>query len=400
MLVIGISNHTTHKDSRGLLMRLGIIFSFMMLLTIGITIVFPSTGQTQDSSADTMEKEIKELKKENEDLKNRLDNLEIANEETKLFIENYSKLVEISGYADVEYQFTNQQNENNKFRIHHLSLFFNKDIQKEWKLFSEVEYEDAPLIESSSSANTVQGKIFVEQVYIEYHPELNWDVRIGRFITPAGIWSIYHYPPYVPTQREPLLFNVIFPETSDGAQIITSFPFEKFNLDTHLYIANGSGNSGGTDLNNNKAVGARLNFDSLSNLSGGASYYREKDNTDSLNSSYGLHLLFSHADLKIQTEYAIRRHEPQNTANFNDASWYAQVSYDIGKWTIAGRYDWYDPNGKAGGDSQLRYTGALNYHFAHNVIGKAEFNRNEYEDPSKKDYNELILSMVVAMGDL
>ncbi|MBI5469070.1 MAG: porin [Deltaproteobacteria bacterium] len=350
---------------------------------------------------DHLEQEIEELKKENSEIKKRVNDAETEGEETRHSLGLLSKLVDVSGYADAEFVFTGQEDENNKFRIRHLSLFFTKDIQKEWKLFTEVEFEDAPRIESNPANDTVsksQGTLFVEQMYIEYHPTTSWDLRVGRFLTPAGIWPIYHYPPYVPTQTSPLFYKVIFPEVSDGLLLRNSFTVLDSALDTHLFAANGSGNPGKTDRNQNKGAGARVNLGILNGLSMGASFYGEKDNQDIRRSSYGAHLLYSLAGLRLQTEFAFRHNNA--SGGFNDRGLYAQLSYDLNSWEIAGRADWYDRNDKVSKDAHYRYTGALNYHFAHNVVGKAEYNRNEFDDPFIKDYNEVIMAIVVAIGDL
>lgn len=362
-------------------------------------------AETTDDKLDRMERELREIRKENEELKKRVENVEADGEETKYNFGLLSKMVDVSGYADVEFRHTDEQGESDGFRVRHLSLFFTKDIQPEWKLFTEIEYEDAPLIESehtTDDADKVQGKVFVEQMYIEYHPSLTLDVRLGRFLTPAGIWNIYHYYPYVPTQTRPLMVRKVFPQVSDGVQVRKSFQLGGSMLDAHLYVANGAGNPGRLDRNEQKAVGARLNFspDLLSGVSVGGSAYRERDNSDVVRTTLGAHLHVTFHDLELQGEYAWRDNDPETGAEFNDTGFYAQLAWDIGDWTLAARYDWYDPNDTSPEADMFRYTAALNYHFAHNVVGKAEYNRNEFDDPATADFNEVILAIVVAIGDL
>ncbi len=385
-------------------MRLKDRFTFLILALSAVFILAALPVQAQEDRIDRLEKEVEGLKKENEALKDRVDAVEAEGEEIKHGVGTLSRLVEVSGYADAEFTFTDNEAENNRFRIRHLSLFFTKDIQREWKLFTEIEFEDAPRIESNTASDTVnksQGTLFVEQMYIEYHPRVTWDLRVGRFLTPAGIWAIYHYPPYVPTQTGPLFYKVIFPEVSDGVQLRNSFTIKDSALDTHLYVANGGGNPGRLDRNQNKAVGLRVNYEFLGGVSAGASYYREKDNSDLMRNSYGVHLLVNYGpSLRFQAEYALRHNSPEGADSFYDKGLYALAAYDIGRWTVAGRYDWYDENSSDPQKDQFRYTGALNYHFAHNVIGKAEYSKYVFDDPSKKDFNEFIMAIVVAIGDL
>jgi hypothetical protein len=355
-------------------------------------------------------KQLSEYQKTFDELKEKTENLqrilnEVENESMEAQESFISGLVNISGYADAELRITDDDNANNSFRIRHLSLFFTKRVQKKWQFFSEIEFEDAPFIESehtTDNADTVQGKILVEQAYIEYQPQLGVELRFGRFLTPAGIWNIFHYYPYVPTQTRPIFVRKIFPSYSDGIQARKAFNLSQGMLDTHLYVANGSGNPGKLDRNNEKAIGARFNFsnDTLDGMDVGFSYYRDVDNDKSTNSSYGVHLKLIHGDYKLQSEYAVRDNDPDGASDFKDVGFYAQLSYDYKKWTFAGRYDWYDLNDTISNNDQYRYTTAINYHLAHNLIGKIEYNINEYDDPAIDDYNELITSIVIAIGDL
>lgn len=369
---------------------LPLVFAVAALLTLAPP---PSMAETRG-----LEEEVKEIKK-------RVEEIENEQEEERHRSTVLSRLVDVSGYADVEFILTSEEGENNRFRVKHLALFFSKEVGRRWKLFSEIEYEDAPVIEADSSTDTVktaQGKVFLEQMYIEYKPKVDYDIRAGRFLTPAGIWNIYHYPPYVPFQTAPLFIRNVFPEVSDGIQVRKTFAVRDSTLDAHVYAANGSGNPGRLDRNENKAVGARLNYpvEALGGLEFGASYYREEDNSGVMKSSYGAHLLFTKSKFEFQGEFAFRNNHPDNSRDFVDRGAYGQLSYSTGDWTLAGRYDWYDADSTDARNDRFRYTAALNYRFAHNVLGKAEYNRNEFDDAAVKDYNEVIFAIAVAIGDL
>lgn len=376
-----------------------IIVSLVLLYAFGPV----SAVAKEPSSQLTNQERIKELEAKTHELQRMLE--EIENESLEAQESLVSDFVNISGYADAELRISTNDNDNNSFRIRHLSLFFSKRVQKNWLFFSEIEFEDAPVIESihdADVAGTVQGKILIEQVYIEYQPQLGLELRFGRFLTPAGIWNIFHYYPYVPTQTRPIFIRKIFPEYSDGIQIRRAFNMANTSFDSHLFISNGSGNPGRLDRNNEKAVGARLNFskDILDGLDAGISLYSDFDNNKSRNNSYGFHLKLAHKDFNLQAEYASRNNSPAAGSDFNNSGLYTQLSYDFNKLTFAGRYDWYDLSDEISNNDQTRYTAALNYHFAHNVVGKIEFNVNDYEDPAEEDYNELITSIVIAIGDL
>jgi len=334
----------------------------------------------------------------------RVRDLEAGQEEV---ISRLDSSVKVGGYASVEYYFTDEQNQNSSFRVRHFSLFFSKAIQDEWELFTEVEFEDAPFIEAAhanpanNTVATVQGKFLVEQMYVKYHPSVRWDLVTGRFLTPAGLWNVYHYYPYVPTQQRPFMVRVLYPQWSDGLQLRYALTPSFGLIDTHLYVANGAGNPGRLDRNVSKALGAKINFipNLHSDVQIGASIYREKDNFNVIRTTYGTHLMARVNNLGLQTEFAHRQNSPLGALKFSDYSIYAQLTYDFDKWTVAGRYDWYNDNSLLVQSNRYRYTGAINYHFAHNVVGKIEYNRNKFDNPAIKDFHEVIAAISVAIGD-
>jgi len=330
----------------------------------------------------------------------RIRDLEAGHEEVTTRLDSG---VKVGGYASVEYGLTDQQARNSGFRLHHFSLFFSKAIQKDWQLFSEVEFEDAPLIQANpnNGTSTVQGKFLVEQMYIKYHPSVRWDVVAGRFLTPFGVWNIYHYAPYVPTQRRPLMIRSLFPVFSDGLQLRYAFNLGFGLINSQFYIANGAGNPGRRDMNVSKAVGGKINIAPylLGDLNVGASIYRDKDNFNATGTTYGLHLVGHYHNAGIQAALAYRENKPLNAIRFKNVSTYTQLSYDVDRWTLAARYDWLNINSRLPLSNQYRYTGAVNYHFWHNVIGKVEYNYNRFDNPVIKNFQEVIFSLAVAIGD-
>lgn len=357
-----------------------------------------------DESTDSLIKDVEWLKQENRQLKERVKSLEVKDEQ---YAFTDKKQINISGYADVEYDFSSQPGVNDHFRLRHLSLFFSQNIQKDWNLFSEIEWEDAPMIQANSATDTVakaQGLFMMEQMYIQHRPDPEFDVSAGRLLTPAGIWLIYHYSPYVPTQERPLHIKLIFPQYSDGILVRRSFNLLNSLIDTHFYIANGQGSPGSTDRNSNKAGGLRLNAAASlvkGKLEYGGSYLSQKDAAGTYQNSYGLHFIMNYHALGLQSEYATRHNMPLGGAdNYWDTGLYAQGTYDINKWTLAARWDWYNNNSLTPQNDHYVYTGAINYHFAHNIIGKVELHQHEFNNPIAKNYYLGIVSVALSLGDL
>ncbi|MBE9527727.1 MAG: hypothetical protein IME99_00650 [Proteobacteria bacterium] len=375
------------------------VYTLSIILLFLFAVAMPAGATSDTERIERLERELKELKKG-------VAEAEAEGEEVRHKLGLIGRAVDVSGYADVELILTDQKEQNNRFRVRHLSLFFTKEIVKGWKLFTEIEYEDAPLFRANTGAdtvNTAQGDVYVEQMYVEYRRSLDLDFRVGRVLTPAGIWSIYHYPPYVPTQSNPIMYKLLFPKVSDGLQVRKSFTINDSPLDTHLYVANGAGNPGRLDRNGNKAIGGRINYsiDLLDGLDLGGSFYGERDNDDIRRATYGAHLLLNLDRLSLQSEYAVRHNSPPGSGtDYDDKGLYAQLTYHKDRWGFTGRYDWFDENNTLSTGDRYRYTGAVNYNIAHNLVGKAELSRNNFDDPATDDYNELIFAIVVAIGDL
>lgn len=353
---------------------------------------------------DQLYQDVETLKKENELLQDRLKNLEVQNEEDS-FTEK--KKVTISGYSDIEYDFTNQPGVNDHFSLNHLSLFFSEKLLKEWSLFSEVEFSGGTGIQSNTASDTVaasQGGISVEQMLIKYRPAPELEFALGRFLTPAGLWLIYHYPPFVPTQQQPLFLQNIFPGFSDGLKLDYTFNAFDSTVDAQVYVSNGSGNPGSIARNSGKSIGGRLDLTtdiSDNRLEYGASFLSATDSTGMYQNSYLAHLKFNLRALGLQTEYAARQNMALGaSSNFWDAGYYAQGTYDINKWTLAARWDWYNSDMQTALNDQYVYTGAVNYHFSHSLVGKVEFDQYNFSNPSMGNYYATIVSLAVALGDL
>lgn len=328
-------------------------------------------------------------------------------EELRLELENKIK---ISGYTDVEYHLPS--NANHGFRLHHLSLFFQKQLDEKWRFFSEIEYEDAPLIEAETQTVDIGGteydiltgeaggKIFVEAVNIDWSWRSFAMFRWGRFFTPAGIWSVDHYPPFVPTQIRPAHIRKIFPQTAEGMDIFGSIKLGSAFAKYDFYVSNGEGNDAASDNNKDKAVGTRmeLQFPSLMNLSLGGSYYHDHSTADShlLKQAFGAHLKFKMGDLYSQTEAAYARfgsHHDHAMKMPSLSGYYSQWFYELGEWRFGYRFDNFNKNRQTG-DELLTHSVFANYHFTRSVLFKIEQHWYENKLKASASSTGMILSIL------
>ena len=379
-------------------------------------LLFPTAGMTAtleevDQRLKKLEGDVAVTQAESDDLTNRFKN-------------NMS----VTGYADTEYITTNEPGKDDGFRIHHLSLFFKKQISEDLRFFSEIEFEDGSYFDPAkaaaissgtltsasgvSDAKTVgSGKIFAEAVNFDYQWRPSTSIRVGRFFTPAGIWSVDHYPPFVTTQDRPQHIRNIFPQLVDGASLSGNHAVGSGFFTYDLYTGNGETTyfDGAKDNNSTKAAGLRVSatLPIAQHFEVGATVYRDKlklsstDKDQSKKNAKGVHIKIKQSAFGFQAEYAKGSYEPTltpgPTRNYDSKGYYGQFTYDISKWTLGYRFDFFDPNTTATSDLKMKKINSafVNYHVNNNVVLKWEHHLIDLENPASKDYYKDLASIVV-----
>ena len=349
-------------------------------------------------AASTKNEEIALLKEE----------LSIVQDQIEEINQNASKQMRISGYADLELQKSTELGKYTSFRLHHLSLFFEKRIEEKWKFFSEIEFEDAPKFEGAGEAQTppasgeivedAEGKIYVEAVNISYQHDAALNIRGGRFFTPAGIWSVDHYPSFVPTQIRPQHIRQIFPQVIDGLVAYGTVNFNSSFLDYHVYSGNGEGNTGSGDLNSDKSNGARfaLILPWLNYMELGLSAYNDILNDGTKKRATGSHFKIEYRNFAIQGEYAKGVYTIGTNRRSN--GYYAQLLYRPSAVSYGIRHDYYkaDENVASSGNT---FDGVFfNYRVNDSVLFKLEHHLVKSDDSSISSHSESICSLVVYLG--
>lgn len=374
-----------------------------MKSTLAISLLLLVAGVIQSASAASL-RDLEERIQVLEDEK------EISEEERIELVDKIDREMDISGYADVEYHHSTKDADNPGFRLHHLSLFFSKEVASGWKFFSEIEYEDAPKFEGSGKDQVApaegeiiedaKGKIFVEAVNLDYLFDPKLTFRGGRFFTPAGIWSIDHYPPFVPTQLRPQHIRKIFPQLIDGMMIYGIVPIGDSFFSYDLFVGNGEGNIGKKDMNSSKAAGLRtkVSFPVLQKLEVGATIYKDTLNDNTEKTARGLHARINFRDLSLQAEYAKAKLKPVASPEFESSGFYTQLMYDWRDWTFGYRWDTFEKD-DTGLGSEIEATSAfLNFHVNKDIVLKLEHSTYDNEDVTKEDYSTLVFSLVAYLG--
>lgn len=371
-----------------------------IVLLLFVTTTFLSATTWAADQSDDVREQLNVLKDEVLILQDQLEETNIAN----------SNEMKISGYADIEYHNSTATGAEPGFRLHHMSLFFEKRVTDDWKFFSEIEYEDAPFVEygytdddTDSSCDGCYGKIFLEAANFTYSYDPVASFRAGRFFTPAGIWSIDHYPSFTPTQLRPEHVRRIFPQVVDGMGMFGTIAMGNTFLNYDVYLGNGEGNSGKEDSNSDKATGAKVSLllPFLKYFEIGASAYNDTKTVtagDEDKTAVGAHLKLKFSDFTFQAEYATADIDLATGGSYSRTGYYAQLLYDIGLWTFGVRNDFYDENDSS--DLDITFNSVfINYHVNQAVVLKLEHHQVEDEDVTKEDYDHTIASIVMYLGN-
>lgn len=357
--------------------RMKRLFGFAIALTMLVPWASSAPAASKAAAASAgaqaassqIETQIQELQTQAEILQATVENME----------ETLANATIVSGYLDTEYIIDERKGKNDGFRVHHFSLFLEKKFERDWSVFSELEFEDAPYLESTGKTGEFfanQGKILLEQMYTDYQPSQALTFRAGRFLTPAGIWNINHYPPFVTTQSRPQHIRLIFPQYLDGLQVHGAVNAADLLIGYMAYASNGQGNSGTGDGNNDKAFGGRLEISAPAALEvkAGFSALSDKLYGGEKKTSMGADLQVRMRWIKIQSEYAVGRMEPAGRPLYNAIGYYLQVQADVGKWTVFARHDFYNPDDSVASNGTTINTGGLNYHWTPTIVTKVEGN--------------------------
>ena len=370
------------------------------------------------ASVSELEEKINELKQE----------LETTNDILHDLNDRVEYGVEFSGYTDVEYITSNNEDINDSFRMHHFNLQASKNFGNKWYFFSEIEFENAPRYEGEGHeqdpscvatppdtcaegavVHEAKGGIFLEAMNITYRPQQEFNIRFGRTLTPAGIWNVEHYTSIVPTQERPQFITHeegIFPSSLDGAQVFGTVPVRSTFFKYDLYAGNGRGeNPGAEDDNRDKAIGARASFvfPLLTNFELGASYYTDDGDNSHEGEvrliSTGVHGKISDGPLSLQFEVAEGKSD-DGIEEEKARGYYAQLVYDWNKYAFGVRNDFYNPHANEPDLDAGTTVNSLfvNYHVNAHVTLKAEHHMYNHEDSSVDDYYKTIFSVVGYLG--
>ena len=303
--------------------------------------------------------------------------------------ESLASRVKINGYYSFEYFNDTMSGSPNTFRQHNFNLFIGRDWDQ-WRVLSELEFEDGPSFEGEAGTVDGEGGIKMEYAWFEYHHADALKVRGGKFLLPQ-YWNVNHYPPVVLSTTRPLMVRKIYPMDLIGLMLHGKTFWGQMGVEYEIYTGNGNEPAAGTDENENKAVGGHLGFDlgdffdSVSLLHLGSSFYLHDPDDMAGHDVAGADLQFKTRRLELLAEYA-------RDSKADKEGFYLQPAVQLfDQWHVFYRYGYLDDTDP--GTARFRHTAGLNWRPRPDVSLKLEGIADDFDDPTLEN-NETVATSI------
>jgi len=199
--------------------------------------------------------------------------------------------LQIYGFADFTYRHLSFPDDSlwnlrlqnhGTFLLGNLNLYVRGNISNRWTSLAEVRFtfmpnggqavdviiQDPPVHsefrDDVDPADTVRvGGIIIERAWLQYRWSSYLKIRMGRWLTPYGIWNIDHGSPTVLGTRKPFIVGSDFmPGAQTGIQLLGEYRKNDYRLKYFATLSNGRGPTDEyRDLDGNKALGASLKLE-------------------------------------------------------------------------------------------------------------------------------------------
>lgn len=150
---------------------------------------------------------------------------ENSSENTQSFGTKISEGVSIGGYAQIDYN-EPDGSAPGKLDVHRLVMFLGYKFNEKVSFMSEIEYEHV-------------SELYVEQAYLKYKANENFNVLAGLMLVPMGIVNEFHEPTTFYGVERPNVDNYIVPTTWREIGVGFSGKIDNASLKYQAYLFNG-----------------------------------------------------------------------------------------------------------------------------------------------------------------
>ncbi|MCK5830687.1 MAG: hypothetical protein KAH20_10325 [Methylococcales bacterium] len=381
---------------------------------------FEAYKKVQDTRFNQLTSENDSLKKENQQLKEKVENNTTAVEVVSENIEGSSTLASwfnrttIGGYGELHYQ--NRSTEGGKqhkeeIDFHRFVLFFGHEFTDNLRFFSELE------LEHSIAGDDKKGEIELEQAYIEYDFNESTSAKAGLFLVPVGILNETHEPATFYGVERNEVEKYIIPSTWWEAGLAGTYRFDNglsvdaivttgLDMDNKFYIRGGRQKISKQKAND-PLFGLRGKYTGITGLELAATVLHQTDMGQSDNSShkggvdigsgtlFEAHAIYSHAigsgtftGKALYSRWEFDINDPAQKTADSQYGWYVEPSYRLptimGDVGIYGRFQQLDYYKGSEKNYDIWEAGA-NWWIHENVVLKANYIYKEDTLHSDKD---------------
>lgn len=168
----------------------------------------------------------------------------------------------IGGYSSADLRIP--RDETAALTLNEVSLIVTWNRGSRLTFFSELELENPLAYTEKRGLNGKRGYLDLERFYFDYNLNEKANLRLGRFLTPAGRWNQLHAPPLVWTASRPLATTRLFPNGVNGAMVFGSVPMGQVDVDYQVYVEGlKDQHRDDTEIIYREVRGARLAFNHL-----------------------------------------------------------------------------------------------------------------------------------------
>lgn len=102
-------------------------------------------------------------------------------------------------------------------------------------LFADLLLEDTFRVENGSGFQTLNGNLSIDRLYADWFLAPTLTLRVGKFLTPFGLWNPVRRAPLTWTVERPAVTEQTFPEHSTGLDFRYLATLNEWSIDAQLY---------------------------------------------------------------------------------------------------------------------------------------------------------------------
>jgi hypothetical protein len=116
-----------------------------------------------------------------------------------------------------------------------LGLLARYELTPRLAFFSEIDLEDTVTLVEQSGLERGSRVLLLERLYLEWSPHPEFTLRVGKFLTPFGLWNVVRRAPLTWTVDRPVATQSAFPEHTTGFSLLYQTTRHGWSFDATAY---------------------------------------------------------------------------------------------------------------------------------------------------------------------